>query len=41
MLTSHNEDNYRNFAIDSGASDYFIKPFKKQEILESMKRLIP
>lgn len=40
MLTSRSGEKHRRMAMNLGASDYFSKPFKEQELLETLDRLI-
>jgi CheY-like chemotaxis protein/DNA-binding PadR family transcriptional regulator len=40
MLTSQSEDNHRQLALQLGASKYFSKPFKEQELLQALSQLI-
>jgi len=39
MLTSRSGDKHRQLAINLGASDYFSKPFKEQELLQTIQKL--
>jgi chemosensory pili system protein ChpA (sensor histidine kinase/response regulator) len=40
MLTSRSGEKHRRMAMNLGASDYFSKPFKEQELLQTLDRLI-
>jgi two-component system, chemotaxis family, sensor histidine kinase and response regulator PixL len=40
MLTSRSGDKHRNLAMALGASDYFSKPFREQELLEKLSQLM-
>ncbi|WP_310481324.1 response regulator [Chamaesiphon sp. VAR_48_metabat_403] len=40
MLTSRSGDKHRKIAMNLGASAYFSKPFKEQELLASLSQLI-
>ena len=40
MLTSRSGDKHRQLALRLGASEYFSKPFKEQELLQALKQLI-
>jgi two-component system, chemotaxis family, sensor histidine kinase and response regulator PixL len=40
MLTSRSGDKHRNLAMTLGATDYFSKPFREQELLETLHRLV-
>jgi two-component system, chemotaxis family, sensor histidine kinase and response regulator PixL len=40
MLTSRSGDKHRKIAMNLGASAYFAKPFKEQELLASLSQLI-
>lgn len=40
MLTSHTEEFYRNRAELLGASAYFSKPYKEEELLKTLKELV-
>jgi two-component system, chemotaxis family, sensor histidine kinase and response regulator PixL len=40
MLTSRSGDKHRHLALRLGASEYFSKPFKEQELLQVLKQLI-
>ncbi len=40
MLTSRSGDKHRKLAMALGASDYFSKPFREQELLEKLSQLI-
>jgi two-component system, chemotaxis family, sensor histidine kinase and response regulator PixL len=40
MLTSRSGDKHRKLAMALGASDYFSKPFREQELLEKLNQLI-
>jgi two-component system, chemotaxis family, sensor histidine kinase and response regulator PixL len=40
MLTSRSGDKHRKIAMNLGASGYFSKPFKEQELLASLTQLI-
>ncbi len=40
MLTSRSGDKHRKIAMNLGASAYFAKPFKEQELLASLTKLI-
>jgi two-component system, chemotaxis family, sensor histidine kinase and response regulator PixL len=40
MLTSRSGDKHRKIAMNLGASGYFAKPFKEQELLASLTQLI-
>jgi two-component system, chemotaxis family, sensor histidine kinase and response regulator PixL len=40
MLTSRSGDKHRKLAMSLGASDYFSKPFREQELLEKLNQLI-
>ncbi|WP_373539955.1 response regulator [Chamaesiphon sp.] len=40
MLTSRSGDKHRKIAMNLGASGYFSKPFKEQELLVSLTKLI-
>jgi two-component system, chemotaxis family, sensor histidine kinase and response regulator PixL len=37
MLTSRSSQKHRQMAMELGATDYFLKPFKEQELLERIK----
>jgi two-component system, chemotaxis family, sensor histidine kinase and response regulator PixL len=40
MLTSRSGDKHRQLALRLGASEYFSKPFKEQELLQALTQLI-
>ncbi len=40
MLTSRSGDKHRQLAMSLGAADYFSKPFKQNELLQTLKQLI-
>ncbi len=40
MLTSRSGDKHRQLALRLGASEYFSKPFKEQDLLQALKQLI-
>ena len=40
MLTSRSGDKHRKIAMNLGASAYFSKPFKEQELLASLTQFI-
>jgi chemosensory pili system protein ChpA (sensor histidine kinase/response regulator) len=40
MLTSRSGDKHRQLALRLGASEYFSKPFKEQELLQALNQLI-
>ena len=40
MLTSRSGDQERQLALNLGATDYFSKPYNKQELLEALDRII-
>jgi chemotaxis protein histidine kinase CheA/ActR/RegA family two-component response regulator len=40
MLTSRSGDKHRQLALRLGASEYFSKPFKEQELLQALRQLI-
>ncbi|WP_373544693.1 response regulator, partial [Chamaesiphon sp.] len=40
MLTSRSSDKHRKIAMNLGASGYFSKPFKEQELLNTLTQLI-
>jgi two-component system, chemotaxis family, sensor histidine kinase and response regulator PixL len=40
MLTSRSGDKHRKIAMNLGASGYFSKPFKEQELLASLTQFI-
>jgi two-component system, chemotaxis family, sensor histidine kinase and response regulator PixL len=40
MLTSRSGDKHRNLAMTLGATEYFSKPFREHELLQTLKRLI-
>ncbi len=40
MLTSRTGDKHRQLAMNLGASAYFSKPFKEQDVLQTLKQLI-
>ncbi|MGB7415972.1 MAG: response regulator [Thermosynechococcaceae cyanobacterium] len=40
MLTSRSGDKHRNLAMTLGATEYFSKPFREQELLQTLRRLI-
>ncbi len=40
MLTSRSGDKHRKIAMNLGASGYFSKPFKEQELLETLTQLM-
>ena len=40
MLTSRSGDKHRQLAMNLGATDYFTKPFKEQELLQTLSELI-
>lgn len=39
MLTSRSGDKHRQLALNLGASDYFSKPFKEQDLLQTIQKL--
>lgn len=40
MLTSRSGDKHRNLAMTLGATEYFSKPFREQELLQTLQRLV-
>ncbi len=40
MLTSRSGDKHRKLAMTLGATDYFSKPFREQELLQTLNRLV-
>jgi two-component system, chemotaxis family, sensor histidine kinase and response regulator PixL len=40
MLTSRSGDKHRKLALSLGASNYFSKPFREKELLETLTQLI-
>ena len=40
MLTSRSGPKHRQLAMNLGANDYFSKPFREQELLQTLKQLI-
>jgi two-component system, chemotaxis family, sensor histidine kinase and response regulator PixL len=40
MLTSRSGDKHRKIAMNLGASGYFAKPFKEQELLATLTQLV-
>jgi chemosensory pili system protein ChpA (sensor histidine kinase/response regulator) len=40
MLTSRSSDKHRQLAMNLGASAYFSKPFKEQELLKTLQQLL-
>ena len=40
LLTSRAAQKHRNIAVQYGASAYFVKPYREQEILDAAKRII-
>jgi two-component system, chemotaxis family, sensor histidine kinase and response regulator PixL len=40
MLTSRSGDKHRQLALRLGASEYFSKPFKEQDLLQALRQLI-
>jgi len=40
LLTSRAAQKHRNIAIHYGASAYFVKPYREQEILDAAKSII-
>ncbi|MBW4573712.1 MAG: hybrid sensor histidine kinase/response regulator [Aphanothece sp. CMT-3BRIN-NPC111] len=40
MLTSRSGDKHRRLAMDLGAKAYFSKPYKEQELLQTLKQLL-
>ncbi len=40
MLTSRSGAKHRQLAMNLGANDYFSKPFKEQELLQTLKQLV-
>ncbi|MBV8886273.1 MAG: response regulator [Chroococcidiopsidaceae cyanobacterium CP_BM_RX_35] len=41
MLTSRSGEKHRQLAMNLGAAAYFSKPFREQELLQTLKQLIP
>ena len=40
MLTSRSGDKHRKIAMNLGATGYFSKPFKEQELLATLAKLV-
>jgi len=41
MLTSRSADKDRQIAMNLGATAYFTKPYNEQELIETLKQLLP
>jgi chemosensory pili system protein ChpA (sensor histidine kinase/response regulator) len=41
VLTAHNNENDQKLAIELGAKAFFSKPYREQELIETLKGLVP
>ena len=40
VLTAHNNENDQKLALELGAKAFFSKPYREQELIETLKKLV-